>query len=185
MSDIIAGPQPSTSPLRRLIRNLLRVPPLCDAGTWLAHVLVNRLRRLKPGVFWPVHITSRVIRPERVKLGYGSYPGDMPGCYIQAINGIEIGDEVLFAPGIGLISANHDVLTMHGHLPAPPIRIGDRSWIGMNAVILPGVCLGPHTVVGAGAVVTKSFPQGYCVLGGNPARVIKQLTPEDFSDYGR
>lgn len=44
-----------------------------------------------------------------------------------------------------------------------------------EAVILPGVILGPGTVVGAGAVVTKSFPQGRCVLGGVPAKLIKDI----------
>ncbi|MBS7109518.1 MAG: hypothetical protein KH076_09760 [Streptococcus sp.] len=45
----------------------------------------------------------------------------------------------------------------------------------MNSVILPGVILGDHTIVGAGAVVTHSFPDGYCIIGGNPARIIKAL----------
>jgi acetyltransferase-like isoleucine patch superfamily enzyme len=47
----------------------------------------------------------------------------------------------------------------------------------MNAVILPGVTLGENTIVGAGAIVTKSFPEGWCVLAGNPARVIRKLDP--------
>lgn len=45
----------------------------------------------------------------------------------------------------------------------------------MNSVVLPGVSLGPHTVVGAGSVVTKSFPDGYCVVAGNPAKIIRRL----------
>ena len=45
----------------------------------------------------------------------------------------------------------------------------------MNAMIMPGVELGPHTVVGAGAVVTKSFPEGHCVIAGNPAKLIKKI----------
>ena len=45
----------------------------------------------------------------------------------------------------------------------------------MNSVILPGVVLGPHTVVAAGAVVTKSFEEGYCVIGGTPAKMIKKI----------
>lgn len=50
--------------------------------------------------------------------------------------------------------------------------------MGMNAVILPGVTLGPHTSVGAGAVVTKSFPEGYCIVAGIPAKKIKEVPHE-------
>ena len=45
----------------------------------------------------------------------------------------------------------------------------------MNSVVLPGVKLGDHTVVGAGSIVTKSFPEGYCVIAGNPAKMIKKI----------
>lgn len=45
----------------------------------------------------------------------------------------------------------------------------------MNAMILPGVRLGDHTIVGAGAVVTKSFSEGNCVIARNPARIIRKV----------
>lgn len=45
----------------------------------------------------------------------------------------------------------------------------------MNSTVLPGVVLGDHTVVGAGSVVTKSFPEGWQVIAGNPAKVIHKL----------
>jgi acetyltransferase-like isoleucine patch superfamily enzyme len=60
-------------------------------------------------------------------------------------------------------------------LPGKDIHLGEKCWIGMNAVILPGVVLGPGTVVGAGAVVTKSFPEGHVVLAGIPAKAVKIL----------
>lgn len=45
----------------------------------------------------------------------------------------------------------------------------------MNSILLPGVELGPHTIVGAGSVATKSFPEGNCITVGNPAKIIKKL----------
>lgn len=143
---------------------------------------VGRLFGINRQVPWPVHFTSTVRASQNVKLGKGTFPGDSPHCYIQALNGIEIGDYTNLGPGVGLISANHDPVDNNRWLKGPPIIFGKHCWIGMNAVILPGVELGDGTVVGAGAVVTKSFPQGYCLLAGNPARVIRQLE-NDLSHF--
>lgn len=50
----------------------------------------------------------------------------------------------------------------------------------MNSVVTAGVTLGPRTIVAAGAVVTKSYPEGFCVLAGVPAKVVKLLDKEQF-----
>jgi len=160
--------------ITKIVRKILGVPGKCSIKFYIKYRLLQ-IVGVNCGVPWPVHFTTQVVCPERVKIGRGSCPGDSLHCYIQAINGIEIGDYVNLAPGVGLISANHDPLENDRHLPAPPIRIGSHSWIGMNAVILPGVVLGEYTIVGAGAIVTKSFPQGHCVIAGNPARLLRQL----------
>ncbi|URN94002.1 MAG: acyltransferase [Candidatus Pristimantibacillus lignocellulolyticus] len=99
------------------------------------------------------------------------------GCYFQTWGNaqIRIGKGSYIAPNVGLITQNHDVHNLDNHIDAKDINIGDNCWIGMNAVILPGVVLGDKTIVGAGAVVTKSFPFGNCVIGGVPAKKIKQL----------
>ena len=55
------------------------------------------------------------------------------------------------------------------------IVLGEQCWIGMNSVILPGVKLGIHTIVGAGSVVTKSFEDGFCIIAGNPAKIIRKI----------
>ena len=55
-----------------------------------------------------------------------------------------------------------------------PVVIGDDVWIGANAVILPGVTIGRHCVVAAGAVVTKDVPDN-SVVAGVPAKILKQL----------
>lgn len=99
------------------------------------------------------------------------------GCYFQNFGAvIRIGRGTFIAPNVGIITSNHDKTNLDNHLPGQDVTIGERCWIGMNAVILPGVVLGPETIVGAGAVVTKSFPEGRCSLAGVPARVICRQT---------
>ncbi|CAN5412451.1 hypothetical protein BH09SUM1_BH09SUM1_12410 [soil metagenome] len=164
--------------MRQMAKSVLQILFRIPEGCPIPFGIQWRLRKLTGrhwGVPWPLHCTSTVRSPERVKLGVATFPGDSPGCYIQATNGIEIGDHTNLGPGVGLISANHDPLNNNKWLPSPPIRLGAHCWLGMHAVILPGVTLGDHTTVGAGAVVTKSFPEGHCVIAGNPARKIKDL----------
>ena len=130
-------------------------------------------------VYWPLHPASTFRGDFRnVYCGVETSPGYSAGCYIQAIGKIYIGDYTQIGPNVGIISANHDPRDNRdaAHIPSV-VRIGEYCWIGMNAVILPGVTLGDFTVVGAGAVVTRSFPDGYCVIGGNPARLIRKLDP--------
>ena len=106
---------------------------------------------------------------------------DMPnfhsyGCYYQTIDGkIFIGKGSKIAPNCGLITANHDINDLEKSSKGKDIKIGKKCWIGMNSVILPGVELGDHTIVGAGSIVTKSFKEGNCVIAGNPAKKLKDL----------
>ena|SRR2546422_8343914 len=101
--------------------------------------------------------------------------GFAPDIYMNDIDRIHFGKRVLLGPGVCVVTARHDLTDpLHG-LPHDDVYVGDYSWIGAHAVILPGVRLGPHTIVGAGAVVTKSFPEGNVVLVGVPARALKRL----------
>lgn len=99
------------------------------------------------------------------------------GNYYQAFGEgkISIGEGCWIAPNVGIITTNHDVLNPSTHVEGKEVTLGKNCWIGMNSVILPGVTLGPNTTVGAGSVVTKSFPEGYCIIAGNPARKIKEI----------
>ena len=125
---------------------------------------------------WPVHYTSVVTSPSRIKFGRRTSPGSGPFQYINGTCGIEIGDNVLFAPGVQLISANHDPSDYRKHLDGPPIRIGSNVWIGANVVVLPGVTIGDNVIIGAGSIVTKDIPAD-SVAVGNPCRVIRKKGP--------
>ena len=130
-------------------------------------------------IYWPVHKNSTVTHSENIYVGINSKVGALPGCYIQGNGGIFIGNYVDISFNVGIISGNHDVYDQTKHINKEVI-IDDYCWIGMNSVILPGVHLGPRTVVGAGSVVTKSFPNGYCVIAGNPAKIIYLLEKSNF-----
>ena len=98
----------------------------------------------------------------------------MNNCYIQGGGGIDIGDYTQIAPNVGIISSNHDLYDSRKSRNKI-VEIGRYCWLGMGAIILPGVKLGDFTIVAAGSVVTKSFEEGYCVIAGVPAVKIKKL----------
>ena len=125
---------------------------------------------------YPIGYKTTVINPQNISFHIDDINNmHSPGAYYQAIGKICIGKGSYIAPNVGLITSNHDVDDLDKHTAPKNIKIGKGCWIGMNSVILPGVTLGDKTIVGAGAVVTKSFEHGHCVIAGNPARVIRRL----------
>ena len=144
----------------------------------LTYFFIQKILRINSHVPWPVHPTSSIMCPENIVRGTRT-PGLSKSCHIDGRNGIQIGENVWIGPRVSIISMNHDVNFYEKYLKGPPIVIGSNSWLATNAIILPGVKLGPHTIVAAGTVVTKSFPEGNQILGGVPAVVVKKL-----GDYG-
>lgn len=87
----------------------------------------------------------------------------------------------MFGPNAQLYTATHPlhpVKRNSGLEFGKPITLGNNVWLGGGVVITPGVTLGDNVVVAAGSVVTKSFPAN-CVIGGNPAKVIKEIDVEE------
>ncbi|HFD1691111.1 TPA: chorismate mutase [Enterococcus faecium] len=101
-------------------------------------------------------------------------------CTFLDVSTIEIGDNCMFAPNVQLYTATHPlhpVKRNSGLEYAKPIKIGNNVWLGGGVIVTPGVTLRDNVVVGAGSVVTKSFPDNV-VIAGNPARIIKTVEEE-------
>lgn len=129
-------------------------------------------------IHFPIHENCIIANPKGIKLGINCLFG-RPGVYIQGGGGVSFGNYVQLGPNVGILSSNHDLYNQY-KMNNAKIVIGDYSWIGMNSVVTAGVELGTRTVVAAGSVVTKSFPEGFCVLGGVPAKIIKKLNKDEF-----
>ena len=101
------------------------------------------------------------------------------GLHNTIIGPVTIGCHVNLAQGITVTALNHNFEASDKRLDeqgvsTTPVTIEDDIWIGANAVILPGVTIGNHSVVAAGAVVTKNVPP-HSLVAGVPAKIIKQI----------
>ena len=97
------------------------------------------------------------------------------GSSISAHNQVKIGCHCLLGHYTLILDRNeHGVEQREVVPPSAPVVIEDHVWIGSRAIILPGVCIGHHSVVGAGSVVTKDVPAN-CLAVGNPARVVRRF----------
>ena len=91
----------------------------------------------------------------------------------MAAGGITIDDGVMIGPNVRIVTDNHDFQNRMV-LRCKPVHIGRNAWIGVGAIILPGVTIGENAVVAAGAVVTKDVEPN-TIVGGNPAKFIKNI----------
>ena len=101
------------------------------------------------------------------------------GLHNTIIGPVKIGSHVNLAQGITVTALNHNFDDSEKRIDeqgvsTKPVTIEDDVWVGANAVILPGVTIGNHCVVAAGAVVTKDVPP-HSLVAGVPAKVIKQI----------
>ncbi|MFN5651752.1 MAG: acyltransferase [Actinomycetes bacterium] len=162
-------------------------------------------------IMWPpvtifneqyIHIGSHTMIGPGVALSAGMVPGQE--CISDRV--VVIGDRCLIGRNSGIVghfsveigndvwTGHHVYVTDQNHgyedptrpislqtQPERAVRIGDGSWIGHGAVILPGVTIGRHVVVGANSVVTSDIPD-FSVAVGSPARVIRQLRDGKWED---
>jgi acetyltransferase-like isoleucine patch superfamily enzyme len=103
----------------------------------------------------------------------GDYTTINSGCYIDNRKPITIGSCVNISHDARIYTLGHDINDPHFSIKGAPVTIGDYACIFENAMIMPGVTIGKGAVVYPGAVVTKDVEE-YCVVGGNPAKIIRK-----------
>jgi acetyltransferase-like isoleucine patch superfamily enzyme len=172
---------------------------VCDSGVVIhpEATIVNMRRPECIKVGASTHIRGELLtfaHGGEIIIGAYCYIGDHSR--VWSAGQIKIGDRVLISHGVMIMdSRTHPISARarHDHyrniiekgfpasvngLDEQPIEIGDDVWVGCAAVILRGVTIGRGAIVGAGSVVTASVPP-WTICGGNPAKVIRELTPEE------
>ncbi len=112
--------------------------------------------------------------------------GDNSGVGVHCNLGgnVTIGNDVMMGPECVFLPHNHkfdrlDIpMCQQGFSEGKPIRVGNDVWLGTRVIVMPGVTIGDHSIVGAGAVVTRDVP-AWAIVGGVPARVLKMRKSEE------
>lgn len=111
---------------------------------------------------------------------FGDYTSIGPDCMIGP--GTIFKGHNMMGPNVHIYTTGHqysvEAHCFNGMAPRKPVVIGEHVWIGYNVIILPGVTVGDHTIIGAGSVVTKNIPCGV-VAAGNPC-VVKKVLDKDY-----
>ncbi len=128
----------------------------------------------------------------RIEIGNDCYVGNNSRIWAAGGGGVFVGDRVLIAHNVNIFDndthptnaverrRDAELIFASGtredfsSLVVRAVRVGDDAWIGCNACVMKGVTIGNGAIVAAGSVVTKDVPD-YCVVAGNPAKVVKEL----------
>lgn len=127
--------------------------------------------------FGPVESYEGVQYNSKIVIGNNTIIGKNNS--FAAIDGVIIGNDVLFAGYVHITDHNHgykDIkqpIMKQPLITKGPVVIDDSCWLGFNCEVLSGVHIGTHAIVAARAVVTKDVPS-YCIVAGNPARIVKR-----------
>lgn len=121
---------------------------------------------------WSAHRQTLISGPGRIRIGNGAFIN--VGSIVYSELAITIGADVALANEVYVMDTpSHGI---EGREPvAKPVVIGNGTWLGARAIVLPGVTIGSRVVVAAGAVVRRDVPDEVLVAG-NPARVIRPLS---------
>lgn len=168
------------------------IQPQIDPATFFNHIRIGGQCYLESSNLpafhsQPIKLTSVQInddQPGHISIGQRVV---LQGAAILAYQLVEIADDVLFGPMVTIMDSSGHALLGRGkpgeidRIRSAPVRIEADAWIGTGATILKGVRIGVGALVGAMSVVYEDVPD-YAVVIGNPARVVKQLSPGNYAN---
>jgi acetyltransferase-like isoleucine patch superfamily enzyme len=189
----------SNSKLKQRILNLMMHPVKTRPRLWLRMLQFFYMKKGKKSVIYRT-VRKDIVPFNSFSLGNYSviedysiinnavgniYIGDNTriGLSNTVIGPVHIGNNVIIAQNVVISALNHNYEDISTNINSQgvntdQITIEDDVWIGANSTILAGVHIGCHVVVGSGSVVTKDIPP-YCVVVGNPARIIKKYDKKE------
>lgn len=145
---------------------------LFKIGLLMDHYAYSKILR-SFGEDTTVHPSVEIRHPGNVSIG--SRTSVNHGSELHGAGGIEIGDGTLISFNVLILSDMREFRNRGAigkqHKVTKPVRIGSDAWIGAGVIILPGVTIADHAIVGAGSVVTKDVGE-WDIVAGNPARRI-------------
>ena len=145
---------------------------------WVRHLRLARWQTLGVGVGDTVRFSDHVKILGTQKLSIGDRSKILNHVILDARGGLEIGADTQIGFESILLTSSHRFEDMarpvaDQGMTQRTIRIGDDVWLGTRVIVLPGVTIGDHAIVGAGSVVTGDIPAN-AIAAGNPARILRQ-----------
>ncbi len=129
---------------------------------------------------WSLVDLDPAIHENKPKIQIGSYCSILHDFQCNAKVSVEIQDYVLIAPRVFITDSDHVVgererTTLSSEFRSAAVIIEHDCWIGVNAVVLKGVRIGHHSIVGANSVVTRDVPP-FSIVAGVPGKIVGQTT---------
>lgn len=166
----------------KFIKNLIYSLVILFLNSFVAYIPVMCVRNvfyklsgMKLGKKSYINMKLYVWRPYSVKIGNNCHINHE--VFIDGRAGVTIGNNTSISHYVKIVTGSHDIYSQNFSPKFSPVIIGNNVWIGIGAIILPGVCIGDGAVVAAGAVVTHNV-EPYSVVAGVPARKILERPSE-------
>jgi acetyltransferase-like isoleucine patch superfamily enzyme len=162
-----------------------RIGPDMPLTHWLLYfnglmkILASR-KLEKFGIGSEIRPHCYLIATKNIQIGRNVVIRPLTSLMADAYAKIIIGDDVLIGQGVNIYVNCHKYddttkkIADQGYYKSETVTIESNVWIGANAIILPGVNIGTHSVIAAGSVVTKDV-QPYCIVSGSPAKIINKI----------